>query len=315
MVVENKEVVEAKPEVNPEVNPEVVAAEEKPLAPGEQAVLDEMNRDRVEDTEEKPEEKKEDKPKEEKPKEEKPDENDDGGIPWKNRAKESERKHTELLDKITRGEFTPRTQTQKSPEEVRGAIVAKLQKQYPDLEGPQLNAMVDVAIDIGGGMVSHATQSITPALADLHIETAKKGITESDKKFLDDHASDIDEVVKQIPVQARLTTQGATQALQNAILHVRGKVSMGSEGDIEKRVNAAVAAAVKDALKNRRIYSGGNEASADAGGGKVTSAKLTPEQQKDAGEKGLEAKDYSVILKRRQASAKAKGLKIPQTLG
>jgi len=305
MVVENKEVVEIKPEV--------IVAEEKPLAPGEQAVLDELNRDRVEDTEEKPEEKKEDKP-DAKP-DAKPEDIDDGGIPWKNRAKESERKHTELLDKITRGEFTPRTQTQKSPEEVRGAIVAKLQKQYPDLEGPQLNAMVDVAIDIGGGMVSHATQSITPALADLHIETAKKGITESDKKFLEDHASDIDAVVKQIPVQARLTTQGAAQALQNAILHVRGKVSVSSEGDIEKRVNAAVAAAVKDALKNRRIYSGGNEASADAGGGRVASAKLTPEQQKDAGEKGLEVKDYLSILKRRQASAKVKGLKIPQILG
>jgi len=308
--------------------------EEKPpvkdeLSDGEKAILDQMEKEESESSEEKepkgdedpdknePEDKSGEK--EKPPKSEETEDKDENGVPWKNRAKEHERKAAEkerlLAEKdaeIARlAQQMPAKPPQMSPQEYRTKLVEQLKTQYPTMDEDQLNAVLDISTTIASAQVDHALTPFRPTVRDFHVNTAKAAVSEKEKKFFEKHKAEFEEVLSQIPEQAKMTPEGARHAVTNAILIVKGKHADEIEASIDARIATAVEAALKKT--NKRIAD--NDASGgERGGNNLSGVSLTKEQERQCKELGYDKQQYASLLKGLQAKAKERNQPIPQVL-
>jgi len=291
------------------------------LTDGERAVLAELERDEApanKDEGEKDEDKggEKDKEKGEKPEIEGEDagDKDEAGVPWKNRAKEQERKAAEkdrliaeLQEKISK---TP-AQPQLTREEYRKKLISGLKEQYPAMDEEALNAIVDVATAISNAQVDAALQPYRPTVRDLHVNNARSAIAEKEKKFFEKHGKEFEEVLSQIPEQVKMTPEGARHAVANAILLVKGKHADEIEADIDARVNAAVEAALKKAGKRIVENDAGD---GGRGGSNLQAVTLTRQQERQRKALCYEKQQYASLLKSLQSKAKERGQPVPQVL-
>lgn len=246
---------------------------------------------------------------------------DEKGVSYYNRFREQEKKNQEILEKMAQQVMQPPPQQQQQPPQQqpqqldRNAIVQRFRQHYPDLDEVTLSAMVNMQLDLGSALIQNQLQPYQPAAAELYATNARRVLQSEEKEAFEKWGAEIDEVMGQIPVQARMNAPGARQALKNAVEIVKGRHYAETRQTMETEIQRRVDEAVKAALSKRKIVSSNNDAGTDAQTPSTqTQTQLTEEQESERKEMGFSAVNYMKTLRERQIRAKAAGRPIPKTL-